>query len=130
MQLEQTLEMYQSPSMQRLQERQRVYTAFDLESLSATALYASDYIRDDGTFDASGNAGSGGSRAGFSTNFTWLTSPQPVLDSRDLCLGIPSSVNSINYFDASGKPLGGLSELSMEEMMVLLEKYTKKYPKK
>ncbi len=40
MQLEQTLEMYQPMQTQRIQERQRVYTIVDLESLSASALYS------------------------------------------------------------------------------------------
>jgi len=39
MQLENMMEMYQPMQMQRTQERQRVYTIVDLESLSASALY-------------------------------------------------------------------------------------------
>jgi len=42
MQLEQTLEMYRPMQMQRTQERQRVYTIVDLESLSASALYTGE----------------------------------------------------------------------------------------
>jgi hypothetical protein len=53
MQLEQTLEMYQPIQMQRTQERERVYTIVDLESLSASALYTGD----------SGSSGSGASWA-------------------------------------------------------------------
>ncbi len=42
MQLEQTLGMYQPMQMQRTQQRERVYTIVDLESLSASALYTGD----------------------------------------------------------------------------------------
>jgi hypothetical protein len=42
MRLEQTLERYQPMQMQRTQERERVYTFMNLESLSASALYSGD----------------------------------------------------------------------------------------
>ncbi len=42
MKLEQRLEMYQPMQMQRVQERERVYTIVNLESLSASALYMGD----------------------------------------------------------------------------------------
>ncbi|OIO80338.1 hypothetical protein AUJ84_03790 [Candidatus Pacearchaeota archaeon CG1_02_32_132] len=50
MQLEQTLGMYQPMQMQRTEpQRERVYSIVDLESLSASALYAEikkgDYIK-------------------------------------------------------------------------------------
>ena len=46
MQLENMMEMYQPMQMQRTQERQRVYTLVDLESLSASALYTNERITD------------------------------------------------------------------------------------
>lgn len=42
MQLEQTLGMYQPMQTQRTQERERVYTIVNLESMSASALYTGD----------------------------------------------------------------------------------------
>lgn len=53
MQLEQTLEMYRPMQTQRVeQQRERVYTIVDLESLSASALYTGkNSVRKDGTME-------------------------------------------------------------------------------
>jgi len=131
MQLEQTLEMYR-PIVS--QNKERIYTTIDLESLSATALYTGP-LGDSLGFgsDIVSTDFSEVREVGESRFQTWIADPQP---GPDLIIKTPSSFemvsvqapvitspSSVEYINSKGISLGGITSLTPSEIVLLAEKY-------
>jgi len=97
MQLEQTLGMYQPMQMQRTQQRERVYNIVDLESLSASALYAKDKLE------------TGVDVAKDGTAYKFYTNIRPSWNFGETELGIQESGESHKSYAERMKSGGGTS---------------------
>lgn len=129
MQLENMMEMYQS---RVFEQRQRVYTIVDLESLSASALYT-------GNLPPMGPGGSFGLPSinkdldiGTSNYKIFVPNPSPyptlviktptalgILDHQGVIFG----QDSITYLNLKGENLGKITDLNSSEMDLLSEKH-------
>jgi len=135
--------------------KERIYTIGDLENLSATALYYGEGGGSSGFSGGIGGGGFGGigkkecnkygivitplmessEGVGNSNYFTWLADPQPT---PDLVIktpsswmmtnregAVPTSFNSMRYFNSKGQELGGTENLNYEEFRILFKKHFK-----
>jgi len=109
-----------------LERKQVVYQISDLESLSATGGFGGFGGIDGKDRKKYGIVKGPSIKVGTSNLSTVLRVDNIAkLHPLDRGKGIPTTINSFNYFSATGKPLGILGQLNYEEMSTLLEKYSK-----